>query len=157
MGWLYGIILAALLALSAVGGYKKGSGDVQAKWDKQTLADSKATNAAMGERNQEIVATKAQYEEDKKLLKKGYSNEIDIIHAGYAKSGRLLFGQGTCQRLTSVTQTPGPGGSDGGNAETWGFSPEVEQGIKSLGQEIEEKFASCRVAQDFIRKNGMAP
>lgn len=148
------LILVGGLAGGAVLGYRhiKETGKQEV-----VAADNKATVVALGKRNDEIVAAKAKYDEETKQLKKGYANEIDTIHAAYAKSDRLRFRAGTCQRLAPDTQANSASGSNGRDAEAWGFSPEVESSIKQLGQEIEEKFASCRVAQEFIRKNGMAP
>ncbi len=151
---IIGLILVGVLAGGAVWGYKhikdQGKQEVVA-------ADNKASVVALDKRNDEITAAKAKHDEETKQLKRGYANEIDTIHAAYTKSDRLRFREGACQRLAPDTQANSASGSNDGNAETWGFSPEVESGIKQLGQEIEEKFAACRVAQEFIRKNGMAP
>lgn len=151
------IVIALVLSLTALGGYRLGEANVTRAWnvDKETQAAAEAE--AVLARSVEKEATVKRYTDEKLKMKGEYNAEIDIIRAGFAKSERLRFTKNTCKRLDANPEANSASGSDGGNAETWVFSYRVDADLKRFGQMIEEKIAACRVAQEFIRVNGMAP
>lgn len=152
-------MLAIVLFVAGVAlvGYKVGDFVVRAEWEKEKRVRAEETINALAARNILINQVKAKNDADTKKLKEGFNAEISSIRAGFASAGRVRFTQGTCKRLASAGEAKSTGGGDGGVAETWVFSDRVDADLKQFGQMIEEKFEACRVAQDFIRNNGMAP
>lgn len=138
-------------------GHHFGAQGVQAKWDRETAQRKTDENSAILSRirNNERIAE--QQEADKKRMKKGHADEIAQVRAAYAADRGLRVDAAICAGFTEGARADGARGSDAGAAGTVALPEEVERDLRALMLEADTMLATCRVAQEFIRSNGMAP
>jgi hypothetical protein len=149
-------IIAAALALFG-SGHHFGAQGVQADWSKETAERKIAESAAIltGIKNNERIAD--QQETDRQKLKKGHADEIAQIRAAYATDRGLRINAKLCTGFAGTAEAKSTSGSDERTAAYWLLPEAYDRDIKSLGIEYETAIAGCRVAQEFISDNGMAP
>lgn len=157
---LIGAILAAL-----AGGYwwihhtgvVSGREEVQTKWDADKNRIKIAEEKAIADRLRANELKQAQYEADKLKLKKGYANEIAQIRADSATAGRLRLPASVCDGFASGGDSKGTSGSSAAIAGTVLLPASISRNIQDLARQADEIVAGCRVAQEFIKSQGMAP
>lgn len=149
-------VLCVALALLWIG-HRFGAQGVQAKWDRETAQRKADENAAVMSRirnNERIVEQQAI---DKQRMKKGHADEIAQIRAAYAADRGLRLNADVCAGLAEGAKADGAGRGDGTTSGSIALPDEIERDLRALMLEADTVVASCRVAQEFIRSNGMAP
>jgi hypothetical protein len=149
-------VIAAALALFGAG-HHFGAQGVQADWSKETADRKTAETAAILTRikNNERIAD--QQEIDHQKLKKGHTNEIAQIRAAYATDRGLRLPATVCRGLAASTETESASRGNGAAAGTVALPDSIDRDLRALMLEVDTIVAGCRVAQAFIRDNGMAP
>ena len=136
-----------------------GRKEVLEEWGKAKAAQAAADKAAILERvkNNERIA--AQQDADKQKLKDSHAKEIVQIRARAASDStyRLRIPASVCSGFASGAKAEGSAGSGSAIAETVVLPAEIERNLRELMVEADLVTAGCRVSQDFIKNNGMAP
>lgn len=156
------VIAAGLVVLSGanlVAGHFRAQGraQVQARWDAEAIQRHVAENAAILNRIKNNERLAEQQALDKQQLKVNYEKELATVRAAAAIAGRMRVSAGFCAGFTSATQTDGAGRSDSGIAATIALPETYARDIDTLMLEADEIVASCRVAQEYLKKTGQAP
>lgn len=144
-----GVIKALTVAAAVVGLFGVGLKTGYEIRDARAVADE---NAAMITRMQERDRIEAEHEVDRQKLKKGHADEIATIRR--ANAGGLRVNARLC---AGFAETQSAGRGDDRDSATRMVPESVERDFERLRIEIETVFAACRVAQQFITDNGMAP
>jgi hypothetical protein len=149
-------VIAAALALFGAG-HHFGAQGVQADWSKETAERKTAETAAILTRikNNERIAD--QQEADRQKLKKGHTDEIAQIRAAYATDRGLRLPAAVCCGLAAGTEAESASRGNGSTSGTVALPGSIERDLRALMLEADTVVAGCRVAQAFIRDNGMAP
>lgn len=151
--WVYmvgGVVLLCLMF------EVHGRAVVRTEW---TLAEAKRDERermsllSAYEHNEQVKAKQGEVND---LLKKGYDSEIIDIRTMY-NAERLRVGPKFCGDSAVPTIANSPGGSDGAVATTRVLPEDIERDIKALGQTLETAMTACRVAQQFLIQNHLAP
>ncbi|WP_428719149.1 hypothetical protein [Undibacterium curvum] len=135
----------------------QGRAELQARWDAETRQRIAAENSAILTRIKNNERLAEQQAIDKQKLKAGYEKEIADVRAVAAIAGRLRISQGVCAGFASAAQTDG---STGGAATATGTRTLPEPYARDIGAlmlEADEIVASCRVAQEYLKKTGQLP
>jgi hypothetical protein len=157
---LIGIALAALLVGShaAVEHFRdQGRLEVQAEWDADKLQRAESEKLAILNRINANERANEQHALEKKQMKGTYEKEIASVRAVAATAGRLRISTGFCAGFASSVQASGTGGIDAGVATTVVLSEPYAGNIARVMLEADEVVASCRVAQDYLKRTGQAP
>jgi hypothetical protein len=152
---LAGLALAAAIGFSTgwtTNGWRLNA-EIQAIKAKHTATENKAITDHLTQIEQEQTA----HELDRQKLKKGHADEIARSRALSAAAPGLRVGPEICRGFAGQAKTEGAGGSDGGDPATRLVPPGIDADFRALGLKIEAIFAGCRVAQQHLEKNGMAP
>lgn len=138
------------------GGVVQGRAEIQAKWDADKNARKVAEEKAIADRLRANELKVAQFEMDKQKLKKGYTNEIATLRAARAKPVQLRVHTDNCGSA-SGSKANRTGASDTTTAGTGVLSSADSEAILVLMDKADEIVAGCRVAQQFLVDNGLAP
>jgi hypothetical protein len=149
-------LIAAALALFGAG-HHFGAQGVQADWSKETADRKTAETAAILIRIKNNEREIEQQESNRQKLKKGHANEIAQIRAAYATDRGLRLPATVCRGLAAGTEAESASRGNGSTAGTVALPDQVERDLRALMLEADTVVAGCRVAQAFIRDNGMAP
>ncbi len=163
---IYAKIAAALALLAALAGiYWKihhdgvvsGRAEVQADWDADKNSRKVAEEKAIADRLRANELRVKQNEDEKAKLKESYANEISTLRAARAKPVSLRVHTDNCQRSADSSKTNSASTSVPDTAGTGLLSSSDSETILSLMDQADEIVAGCRVAQDFLKSQGMAP
>ncbi len=163
---IYAKIAAALALLAALAGiYWKihhdgvvsGRAEIQAKWDASENARKVAEDKAIADRLKQNELRTAQVEADKQKLKKGYADELAKIRAAGIATGSLRIAASVCGGSSTIGKTESTSGSAADIAATIALPDAITANLFSLMQEADTVTAGCRVLQDFVKSQDMAP
>jgi hypothetical protein len=149
-------IIAAALALFGAG-HHFGAQDVRADWSKETADRKTDENSAILTRIKNNERDLEQQETNRQKLKKGHANEIAQIRTAYATDRGLRLPAAVCRGLAAGTEAESASRGNGAAAGTVALPDQVGRDLRALMLEADTVVAGCRVAQAFIRDNGMAP
>lgn len=156
--WLaVGAMVLSLFGGTYYKGVQSGKASVQAEWDQDKDVRKIAEQAAVAGRLRDNEAIAAKAASDKLKQKKAYSDEISKLRADGANNPRLPINAADCVGPAGGRETSGAGR---GNADTSGggfLPPAVNSNLFALMQQADEIVAGCRVGQEFIKSQGMAP
>lgn len=158
--WWGRLLVLLAFAASLTGyGYVKGLHHAEAAEHVRDAARTTAENTAILKRVSDNKALAAKQEAEKQTLKKGYQDEIDAANAtaNRNKPAGLRISAAICNSAAGSTKSQG---SSGGNVPTAGtvILPEnIGVDLRALMLQADKVVASCRVAQEFIKSEGMAP
>ncbi len=139
-------------------GVVQGKAEVQALWDADKDARKISDNKAIADRLRANELRATQYANEKSQMKKGYENEIAKIRAVAGSAPRLYLPAEICnQRPAGSGETDSASGGSSAPAGTVALPAALASSLFALMQEADEIVAGCRVAQDFIKSQGMAP
>lgn len=161
---LYGM-MALAVSLTLVGTHFKAfsSGEefgrmaVEAEWKEDNAKRYEAEKQAIFQRLKNNEHVEEQRELEKKELKKGYQNEITNLRSTIANTPRLRINSNSCAGFTGSVKAEGTGRDDAGVTTTWELPEAVDRDIKSLAEKYEVAIAGCRLGQQWVIKEGMAP
>jgi hypothetical protein len=155
------IAIAAVIAILLAGSHWKvyvmGGDSVRVEWQAETLKRKTAENAAILTRIKNNERTADQQEVDRQKLKKGHTDEIAQIRAAYATDRGLRLPATVCRGLAAGTEAESASRGNGSTSGTVALPGSIERDLRALMLEADTVVAGCRVAQAFIRDNGMAP
>lgn len=157
---LIGIALAALLVgcHAAVEHFRdQGRAEVQASWNADKLQRAESEKSAILARIKNKERADEQYALEKTQMKATYENEITSVRAVAATAGRLRISKNICAGFASNVQASSTGGSDAGVTETIVLPEPYAGNLARLMLDADEVVASCRVAQDYLKRTGQAP
>lgn len=140
-------------------GHKAGADEVQARWDAEKIKREESEKAAILTRIEENRLAKERDEAERQKLKKGYANEIAKIRADHARDAAtgLHVDASICSGFAGSGQAESAGGSNARAAATVLLPEPTERDLRALMKEADTIVAGCRVGQEFVRVNGMAP
>lgn len=151
------LICAGVLLVTFGSGWHYGAKGVRSDWDAEKANELQAQKSALIARINENDKILEQQEIDRQKLKKGYANEITKLRATYDNSERLRINARICDGSAESGDSKSASGSNGGTPGSRELPADIDRDLKSLGEKYETAIAGCRVAQAFIRDNGMAP
>lgn len=159
---LNALLITALFAAGAYGGgYLHGRVDggnaVQADWDHAEAERLREEKQAVLDRIHDNLQAKAKQDADRQRLKKGHADEIAQIHATYNASRGLRINANICAGFTEGTEADGASGSDDRTTNTRLLPEPYAGNLEELMLKADKIVASCRVGQQFLVENGMAP
>jgi hypothetical protein len=160
---IIGFVLSAISLTGCYVAYDQikevGRKEIRAEWDKAKAAQALEDKAAIFTRvkNNERIA--AEQEATNKQLKDSHAKEIVQIRARAASDSayRLRIPASVCSGFASGAKAEGSAGSNSAVAGTVVLPDETEKNLRGLMVEADLVTAGCRVSQDFIKNNGMAP
>ncbi len=163
-GWCWAILLIAAVAIGGEAhgrhvGKIEGIATVQAKWDKETAARTEAEKKALIDRINENAQIAAKQGAEKIKLKVSYENELSQVRATAASAAAvgLRVNASVCNEFAVRTSTNRASGGDDATTGSVALPESTTSDLRALMLEADSVLASCRVAQQFIRSNGMAP
>lgn len=136
---------------------EEGKTAVYQEWKIADAESEEKENDAMLARQKENAETEKKQAETNALIKKGHAHEIAKIRAAIASAPKLRVGTAICGGFAGTPETESASGSDATNTGTRLVRDDIDRDIKSLELKVEEAFATCRAAQEFITANGLAP
>lgn len=135
----------------------QGRAEVRALWDVETRQRIAAENSAILTRIKNNERLAEQQAIDKQKLKAGYEKEIADVRAVAAIAGRLRISQGICAGFASSAKADSADGSAAGTTATWVLPDPYARDIGALMLEADEIVASCRAAQEYLKKTAQIP
>lgn len=161
IGVIKGVAVSLILLGTFAAGYhsNKQADKVRAEWATERAKNLAAEHDAVLLRLAENQAVAKKQEANKQKLKKGYTDEIQLVDdaAGAARSVGLRINASACAAFAGTAEARGADGSDGAAAGTGALPEPYSRNLVELMREADAIVASCRVAQQFILDNGMAP
>lgn len=128
----------------------EGKAEVMQLWK---IADAEREEKA----NDDRIAEQQHQAAINESIKKEHANEINKIRAFIAGAPKLRVGSAICGEFAKTPEATSTSGSIEANTSTRVVRDDIDRDIKSLELNVEEAFATCRAAQEFIIENGLAP
>lgn len=151
-------IAATIILLAIVGiGWSIHRYIWQSGYDTAKLEQDAAEKAAVLTRVAENRTIFRQQERDSAKLTKAHDDELAQTRAARVAAPRLSIPAAVCSGSAGTADTKSAGVSDRGNTSTRMVSAGTQQDFNAIEDRIETVFAGCRVAQQFIVNNRMAP
>jgi hypothetical protein len=154
--WLAAILLvAALFGGTYFKGRTDGKAVIRAEWDADANRRKVAEEKAIADRLRANQKQAAQFELDKRNLKKGYADEIASIRRDRSSPVELRLPSSICDGSTATLKSDSTGRGATDPAVTRLLPPATSADLLALMQQADEIVAGCRVAQEFIQSQGM--
>jgi hypothetical protein len=151
---IYAKLVAAGLLLAALAGlfWKIDRAGYNRHKQESDAAAKDAVIKRVAENHDEELANQIQ----RIAIQKEHDDEIKNLRTRIAAADRLRIASPGCG--PAGTSAPkGNGGGNGGDTGTRLVSVGTQQDFDALEFRVEQTFSGCRVAQEFIRKSGLAP
>lgn len=157
--WLaVGALVLTLFAGTYWKGYTHGRDNVRQQWEQAKDAQVVAENKAIAARIAENAAAATKANAEKIAIKKGYENEIVTLRAARAAVAPSLYVPSSiCEGFTATAEGRSTGRGSTDPAATRLLPPAPAANLYALVDQADEIVAGCRVAQEFIKSQGMAP
>lgn len=136
---------------------KVGQDEVQAKWDKDKVAQRKAEELAIADRNAENDREKEEQSKRNKANQEKHDAELSEMRNRLIAAQRVRVGTALCsQRPSAPAKTEGPQSSAPTNPGTIVVRDDIDRDIRALMIKVEEGFAAGRACQRFLVEEGFA-
>lgn len=134
---------------------KVGQDEVQAKWDRDKVAQKKAEELAIADRNAENAREKEDQSKRSKANQEKHDAELNEMRNRIIAAQRVRVGTAICsQRPTAASKTEGPQVGTTADTRAVVVRDDIDRDIRALMIRVEEGFAAGRSCQRFIIEEG---